>query len=45
MFRNQTPLYCPPELGLYGVVAITGAVDSWFEKKMLTWDAQRRRWM
>ncbi len=43
--RNQTPLHCPPDLGLYGVVAITGAVDSWFEKKMLTWDTQHQRWM
>ncbi len=41
--RDQAPLHCPAELGLYGVVAITGAVDSWFEKKMLKWKGER--WM
>ena len=42
--REGEELHCPPELGLYGVVAISGAVDSWFEKKMYRWDAARGRW-
>jgi len=43
--RDQAPLRCDADLGLYGVAAVSGAVDSWFEKKMLTWDARRNRWM
>lgn len=42
--REGRELACPAELGLYGVVAITGAVDSWFEKKMFNWDGVAQRW-
>ncbi|MEX2399185.1 MAG: Gfo/Idh/MocA family oxidoreductase [Rhodothermales bacterium] len=42
--RDDAPLRCDAELGLYGVVAVAGAVESWFEKKMLNWDARRNRW-
>lgn len=35
--RGEAPLRCDADLGLYGVVAVNGGVDSWFEKKMLTW--------
>ena len=41
---DDAPLLCPAELGLYGVVAVAGAVESWFEKETLTWDAQHNRW-
>lgn len=41
---DDAPLRCPAELGCYGVVAVAGAVESWFEKKMLTWDAPRNGW-
>ncbi len=43
--RENAPLHCPPELGLYGVAAITGALDSWFEKKMMNWDKAGERWV
>lgn len=42
--RGDEALRCDAELGLYGVVAVAGAVDSWFEKEMLNWDAGRNRW-
>jgi predicted dehydrogenase len=37
--RSGAPLNCPAELGLYGVVPVCMANQSWFEKKMLSWDA------
>lgn len=42
--RDDAPLLCDAEMGLYGVAAVNGAVDSWAEKKMLTWDSQQSRW-
>ncbi len=42
--REGAALHCPPELGLKGVVPITGVVDSWFKKRSLTWEADKRRW-
>ena len=42
--REGVTLYCPAELGSYGVAAITGVNQSWFDKKMLTWDEARRQW-
>lgn len=42
--RSDAPLHCPPELGLYGVVGITGANQSWVQEEMLTWDEGRRQW-
>ena len=43
--RDNEPLHCPPELGLYGVAAIAGAIDSWFEKQMMTWDKASEQWV
>ncbi len=43
--RNDAPLLCDAEMGLYGVVAVNGAVQSWFDRKMLTWDAPQQRWV
>jgi predicted dehydrogenase len=43
--RGDEPLLCDAEMGLYGVAAVNGAVDSWFEKKMLTWDSQQDTWV
>ncbi len=42
--RDDAPLNCDAALGLHGVVAVAGAVDSWFEKKMLNWDERRDNW-
>jgi predicted dehydrogenase len=42
--REDAPLKCDAELGLHGVVAVAGAVDSWFAKKMLNWDENRGNW-
>lgn len=42
--RSDASLHCPPELGLYGVVAIVGANQSWFQEEMLTWDGEQREW-
>jgi predicted dehydrogenase len=39
--RSNAPLQCPPELGLYGVVAVCMANQSWFEKKMMHWNADK----
>jgi len=39
--RDGADLYCPAELGLYGVVSVCMANQSWFEKKMFAWDANR----
>ncbi|MHC4796680.1 MAG: Gfo/Idh/MocA family oxidoreductase, partial [Planctomycetota bacterium] len=41
--RNNTPLNCPAELGVYGFVPVRMANLSWFEKKMLVWDDKRAR--
>ncbi len=42
--RSGAALACPPELGLYGVVAINGIVESWEKRKLLSWDSARTRW-
>ena len=42
--RKGAALHCPPELGLYGVVAIVGANQSWFDQEMLTWSRTERQW-
>ncbi len=42
--RGEEPLRCDAELGLNGVVAVAGAVESWFEKKMLNWDERLNGW-
>jgi len=39
--RNGAALNCPPEIGLYGVVAVRMANLSWFNKKMMAWDKER----
>jgi len=39
--RKNVALKCPPELGLYGVVAVRMANLSWFEKKLMRWDAAK----
>jgi predicted dehydrogenase len=41
--RDGAPLNCPVELGLYGLVAVNMANESWFQRKMLAWDAQAER--
>ena len=42
--RGDASLHCDVDLGFSGVAAVMGAVQSWIEKKMLTWDGSRRRW-
>ena len=37
--RTGEDLFCPPELGLYGVVAARMGNLSWFQQKMVAWDA------
>lgn len=39
--RKNVPLNCPPELGLYGVVPVVMGNESWFQRKMLAWDAEK----
>ena len=39
--RGNAELNCPPELGYYGVLAVDMANESWFQRKMLAWDAER----
>jgi len=39
--RTGAALNCPPEIGLYGVVAVRMANLSWFNKKMMAWDKER----
>ena len=41
--RHGVPLACPPELGLYGVVVVGMANESWFQKRMLAWDERSER--
>ena len=36
--RFGSSLACPIELGLYGVAAIVMANESWFQKRMISWD-------
>ncbi len=37
--RTGAPLNCPPELGLYGVVATRMGNLAWFQRKLVGWDA------
>lgn len=41
--REGVELNCPPELGLYGVVACSMANESWREKRMLAWNDRRQK--
>ncbi len=41
--RDGAPLYCPPELGAYGVVAVVMANVSCARKRMLAWDHEQGR--
>lgn len=40
--RDNAPLNCPVELGLYGVTAVRMANLSWFHKKMMAWNKERK---
>ena len=42
--REDAALHCDASLGFSGTVAVLGAVQSWFDKKMLAWDDQARQW-
>jgi len=42
--RGDGSINCPADLGVYGLTAVAGANQSWFEKKMLSWDSEGRRW-
>ena len=44
MGGTRQELTCPAELGVYGVVAMAGANQSWADKKMLAWDAESQQW-
>lgn len=39
--RDNAPLNCPPELGLAAVVTVCMGNQSWFEKKMISWNAEK----
>ncbi len=39
--RHGTELNCPVELGMYGLVPVRMANLSWFQKRLLAWDARR----
>lgn len=41
--RDDAPLNCPPELGLYGVVAVCMGNQSWFKRRMMEWDERREK--
>ncbi len=40
--RTGAPLNCPPELGLYGVVASRMGNLAWFQRKLVAWDADKQ---
>jgi predicted dehydrogenase len=40
--RTGAALYCPPELGLYGVVASRMGNLAWFQRKLVAWDVERQ---
>jgi len=40
--RDGVPLNCPPELGLYGVVASRMGNLSWLQRKLVAWDFDRQ---
>lgn len=37
--REGAALNCPVEMGLYGLVPVAMANQSWFERRMMAWDA------
>lgn len=41
--RNGTPLNCPVELGLAGVVAVNMANESWRTSQVMGWDAKEQK--
>lgn len=41
--RNGAELNCPPELGLYAVVAVRMGNLSWFKRKMIGWNRETQR--
>lgn len=43
--RRDEPLRCPAELGVYGFTAVAGANESWFQKRMMSWDAASKDWV
>ncbi len=40
--RTGAPLNCPPELGLYGVVASRMGNLAWFQRKLVAWDFEKQ---
>lgn len=43
--RDGAPLNCPVDLGVYGVAAVDGANESWFQGRLLQWDEAAERWV
>ncbi len=43
--RDGQPLACPAELGVFGLTAVAGANDSWFQKRMMAWDDSTKSWV
>jgi predicted dehydrogenase len=41
--RTGAELNCPAEIGLYGVVAVRMANLSWFQQRLLAWDAKAQK--
>lgn len=41
--RDNKPLNCPPELGLFGLAPVVMANESWFTRKMILWDEQNQK--
>ncbi len=41
--RTGAELNCPAELGMYGVVAVRMANLSWFQQRLLAWDAKANK--
>ncbi len=41
--RHGAELNCPPELGLYGVVAVRMGNLSWFKRRMMEWNDRKRK--
>jgi predicted dehydrogenase len=41
--RSGVELNCPPELGLYAVVAVRMANLSWFKRRMIAWNLDNER--
>jgi hypothetical protein len=41
--RMKTALYCNAELGAATMVAIRMGIDSWRQRKVMTWDPKSER--